>query len=404
MNSEGSSNEIRTAVSNESYLCWQMTPYLQALFREIGIVVNSEDYKWIHTLLEDHQNFMKPDFFVTLRGLMAKRDSSGYPHIKALRNANESINYDFGVMLWEIRDCMRVLIEFKNKLSPQHFGKLVIYLQHLSRKSPGCMYYGMLCDDTDIILASCCDSMVCTRYELKWTSPGSQAFVRNFVDPQNSWMKLLSLSMSLLGVELQGDEAFLGMGRNGRVFRVQRGDGTLFALKIVLSPDYGSANSVLAEHQSLRTLREKALPVVTVVGDHATSVYAEGSNKCLGMCYLMMEVGTPMSRGRLDLNKVFMLLLALHKENQYHGDPRLASIICVEEKLLWIDFMRIHDNSSEAVMKLKFDKDVRTLTQSVSEYCTVNIDNDAFDHCVHAYVERPSESLMEEILRQLVVA
>ena len=99
-----------------------------------------------------------------------------------------------------------------------------------------------------------------------------------------------------------------------------------------------------------------------------------------------------------------LLLLALHKENQYHGDPRLANIICVEEKLLWIDFMRIHDNSSEAVMKLNFEKDVRTLTQSVSEKCAVNIDNDAFDNCIRAYVECPSELLMEEILRQLVDA
>jgi hypothetical protein len=60
-----------------------------------------------------------------------------------MRNETESINYDFGAMLWEIRYFMRVLIEFNNKLTPQHFGKLIIYLQHLSRQSVQ-VYYGML--------------------------------------------------------------------------------------------------------------------------------------------------------------------------------------------------------------------------------------------------------------------
>jgi hypothetical protein len=217
-------------------------------------------------------------------------------------------------------------------------------------------------------------------------------------------MHLLSLSMSLLRVELNDDEAFLEMSRNGRVFRVQGEDGTLFALKIVLSPDDGVANSVFAEHQSLRTLRGNGLPVVTVVGDHATSVYAEGNTTCLGVCYLMVEVGTPIMSGRssLDLSKVFMLLLALHKENHYHGDPRLANIICVQGELLWIDFMRFHDCSCpKDVMKLNFEKDIRTLTQSVSKYCVVQ-NVDAFNDCVPAYVEEPSESLMENILLELL--
>jgi hypothetical protein len=45
-----------------------MTPYLQALFEYVGEVVNSEDYKWVRTFSMEKQNFMKPDFFVALRG------------------------------------------------------------------------------------------------------------------------------------------------------------------------------------------------------------------------------------------------------------------------------------------------------------------------------------------------
>jgi tRNA A-37 threonylcarbamoyl transferase component Bud32 len=400
---EDITSEEKLAISHESYLCWQMTPYLQALFEQIGIVVNSEDYKWVRTYSGEQRNYMKPDFFVTLKGLMASRDSSGLPYTKALRDKTESVEYDFGEMLWEIRDCMRVLIEFKNKLSPEHFGKVVIYLQHLSRDSQGCMYYGMLCDDTDIILVSCCDSMVCSRYELKWTSPGSQAFIRNFVYPQNRWMQLLNLSMSHFGVQLQGDRAFLGMGKNGRVFRVQE-EGRVLALKIVLSPDDGLAQSVFAEHRTLRDFKSKKLPVVTVLEDEAFGVYAEGDDHCLGVCYLMKEVGTPITVKNADeLRAVFMLLFALHSQNEFHGDPRLTNIICFEGELLWIDFFKLHvSTSSQDFMKINFERDIKTLTGSVSKFCTVRKDDSlAFDTLVSTYAIEPSQVHLDNILRML---
>ena len=36
-------------------------------------------------------------------------------------------SHSIGTMSWDFRDCMRVYI-----LAPEHFGQLVIYLQHMS--------------------------------------------------------------------------------------------------------------------------------------------------------------------------------------------------------------------------------------------------------------------------------
>jgi hypothetical protein len=398
-------SEGKTAIAHESYLCWQMTPYLQAIFEPRDIVVNSEDYKWVHTYSENKQNFMKPDFFVTLKGLMVRQESSGMPYIKTLRNETE-IDYYFGKMLWEIRDCMRVLIEFKNKLALEHFGKLIIYLQHLSRDSKGCMYYGMLCDDTNIILASCCDSVICSRYDLKWTTPGSLAFVRTFVSPQNQWMQLLNLSMLQLNVQLKSDAAFLGMGRNGRAFGIEDkcsdgkacSDRKASVLKIVLTPDDGLVHTVFAEHGTLRHLKKKNLPVVTVMGDEAFSVYADDDDQCLGVCYVMEELGAPVTvKNADDLRSVFMLLFALHSQNEFHGDPRLTNIILFEGKLLWIDFSTLHVLKTEEYLKKCFANDIRILTGSVSKCCTLRID-ESFDECVSTYANDPSEQHLDTFL------
>ena len=395
------SADEKTAIRNESYLCWQMTPCLQALFEDFGVVVNSEDHKWVQTYSKAKQNYMKPDFFVALRGLMVEQASSGLSYIKDLRG---STTYDFGTMVWEVRDCMRVLVEFKNKLAPEHFGKLIIYLQHLSRDSPGCMYYGMLCDDTDIILASCCDSVVCSRYDLKWTTPGSQSFVRSFVSPQNRWMQLLDLSMSQLRVQLEGDNAFLGMGRNGRVFRVLR-EGKVYALKIVLTPNDcdGLVHSAFAEHKTLGRLKRNNLPVVTVLDDEACAVYGNDDEHCVGVCYLMEEVGTPITvQGVDELTAVFQLLLALHCQNEFHGDPRLSNIIASEGRLLWIDFFKPHVHVSNArdFLKMNFKRDIEILTKSVSHFCTVRNDA-AFKEHVSAYANEPSAAHLALILSML---
>lgn len=396
------SAEEKAAIRHESYLCWQMTPYLQSLFEYVGIVVNSEDHKWVRTVSQEKQNFMKPDFFVALKGLMARQRSSGLSYIKNLRNSS-GVGYDFGTMIWEVRDCMRVLVEFKNKLAPEHFGKLIIYLQHLSRDSQGCMYYGMLCDDTDIILASCCDSQLCSRYDLKWTTPGSQSFVRSFVSPQNRWMQLLDLSMSQLQLQLEGDDAFLGAGRNGRVFRVQR-ESRVYALKIVLTPAgyYGLAHSVFAEHKTLRDLKIKNLPVVTVMDD-IICIEANGGEHYIGVCYLMEEVGTPVAvRNVGEMTAVFQLLLALHCQNEFHGDPRLSNIIAFKGLLLWIDFFTPHYPVSNPrdTLKMNFKRDMETLTKSLSHFCTVQNDA-AFNEHVSAYANEPSEAHLALVLSTL---
>lgn len=394
---DGITSEVKRALSHESYLCMQMTPSLHTVFNDIGTVVNSEEYNWVCTLSQEKQNYMKPDFFVAPLGLITRRDPSGSSLLKQLRKKAGEEGFYFGEMIWAIRDCLRILIEFKNKLSPEHFGKLIIYLQHLSRESPGCMYYGMLCDDTNIILASCCDSVMCSRYELKWYTPGSMNFVRDFVSPKNDWMELLELSMTKLDVQLDGSDAFLGMGRNGRVFRVKSGSATQ-AMKIVLTKgDDSKVHSVFGEFQTLRTLKNKNLPVVNVIDD-ARAIDREGDVECFGVCYLMNEVGSSLQvSSENDLIVVFRHLYALHSKRQFHGDARLANIISCDDGLLWIDFFKPHCEVES--MAEYFIKDVATLTTSIARTRehkhSVITELPEYVEAVNRYANEPSvESLM----------
>lgn len=359
----------KSTVSHESYLCYQMTPILCLVFVDIGVVVNSEDYKWIETYSRDKINFMKPDFFVAARGLVVGKESSGSDFLQRLRPDD----YHFGTMIWAVRDCMRVVIEFKNKISPEDFGKLIIYLQHLSRDSPDCTYFGMLCDDTRIILASCRDLSIRVRYDLEWSSPGSMQFVRDFVSPKNDWLCLLDLCIQRLEVELDRDGAFLGSGAHGRVFRVRSTSvpQQVQALKIVLTKgDESKACSVFDEARTLLTLKGKHAPVVTLLQD-AVGIYPDDQDECFGVCYLMSEVGTPVNlpnKRSTVISDLYMSLRALHIKDQFHGDARVDNVMEYEGSYLWCDFFRPH-HRERATMKVNFVADIHKLTASILQRC-----------------------------------
>jgi tRNA A-37 threonylcarbamoyl transferase component Bud32 len=52
---------------------------------------------------------------------------------------------------------------------------------------------------------------------------------------------------------------------------------------------------------------------------------------------LLLYVGEPVDRERYE--EVIHLLVSLHVENIYHGDPCLANVVDFEGNLYWIDFL-----------------------------------------------------------------
>jgi hypothetical protein len=221
-------------------------------------------------------------------------------------------------------------------------------------------------------------------------------FVRDFVAPKNEWMELLELSMTKLDVQLDGSNAFLGMGRNGRVFRVKSGSVTQ-AMKIVLTKgDNSKVHSVFGEFQTLRTLKNKNLPVVNVIGD-ARALDREGDVECFGVCYLMNEVGSPLQVNSEDnLRAVFKHLYALHMKRQFHGDARLANIISCDDGLLWIDFFKPHVEVKSIAEY--FIKDVATLTTSIArtrgnEHSVIT-ESPEYVESVNRYANAPSDEYL----------
>ena len=391
---------VKKTLKKEGYLCMRMTRYLQRLFDDKDLLlVNSEEYKWIVTFSKHPDNFMKPDFFLIKKGLQIDLGETGSETLVKLRKLpeNSDVKYSFGKLnKWCLRDCILAVIEFKVKLEPQDFGKLVCYLQHMSRDDSKSTYRGMVCDATDVWLVCCTEGKVDTRIDTTWTSAGSAQLIKRFFSHRNSWCSVLDYCCAELKVKLSASNSFLGRGSSGRVFRVVDEDNNERAMKIVYSENATHITAVQAEITTLRSIKALGGHTVTVVGEPA--YYRNPLNNTItGIGYLMAEVGNVVSV--TDHNEqaaeLFRELYELHRLNRYHGDPRLPNIIRYNENLLWIDFMRINlDHPSEDEFEKFVEHDVTILLRSVfgeAPPCVVST--------LHVYARTRSKANIQNLIQ-----
>ena len=335
-----------------------MTRYLNKIFA-VGddIMVNSEELKWIVTVTEHSENYMKPDFFVTRRGLQSQCTETGSVELRNFRALAENVDvdYQFGKLCnWSVRDCISAVIEFKVKLTPKDFGKMVCYLQHLCRDDESSTYYGMVCDSVDIWLVVCTGGKAIKRKDLKWTDGQSFELIQGFFSKRNAWRTLLDYFCSSFSVKLVNSDAFLGCGASGRVFKVVDAAGVYHALKIVHSTEPTVIAAVQAEISTVQEIKTSGGNTVTIEN---MALYFDLNHQCAtGVGYLMAEVGKIFSAEECRNNKniatrAFDALHDLHKLRRYHGDPRLPNLINYNNQLIWIDFMRAN---STAVDKVDF--------------------------------------------------
>ena len=397
---------MRIAVKEEGYLCMRMTRYLQRLFDDEDLLlVNSEDYKWIVTISEHPENFMKPDFFLIKKGLQFDCPESGSKALREIRKLpeNSDVSYSFGKLSdWCLRDCILAVIEFKVRLAPEDFGKLVCYLQHMCRNDNASTYYGMVCDDTDVWLVSCTAGKADTRIDTTWTSAGSAQLIRGFFSQRNNWSSVLDHCCAALKVKLSASSSFLGSGSSGRVFKVVTEDGSERAMKIVYSENMADITAVEAELTTLRSIKAAGGHTVTVVGTAAH--YRDPlHNTISGMGYLMAEVGSVILPEECWDQKplreeVLRALYQLHGLRRYHGDPRLPNIIRHNGNLLWIDFMRINLETPTAADFPEFVKhDVKILLASL-----FGIVHESILPALHEYVATPSEATITNLVEAVL--
>ncbi|KAJ3110013.1 hypothetical protein HDU96_006986 [Phlyctochytrium bullatum] len=147
------------------------------------------------------------------------------------------------------------------------------------------------------------------------------------------WSRLVLSACERFGVDLAQDDPFLGAGATARVVKVQCEDGSVAALKVVLSKHLDFLEeeaSVLAREACQNTgVAVKLLKPVTLLDDG------------LGAAILISPVGEPLKRDDLtknDIRSIFQSLFKLHQAGILHGDARLPNLIQHQTTYLWIDF------------------------------------------------------------------
>ncbi|KUF99730.1 hypothetical protein AM588_10010293 [Phytophthora nicotianae] len=184
-----------------------------------------------------------------------------------------------------------------------------------------------------------------------WANKGSKSLFQNFItDNISPWVARLSLACQYLGVDVVEGDAFLGRGAHGRVFRVIRRDGEVFALKIV---EKCSVGRLYQEERALTIAQQTGLtasPVGKIIETRESAAL------------LLSPVGKPLPRPttRHEVLSLFEMLRQLHKNGLVHGDPRVPNVILDGEKPLWIDLMEV----MEASPTLK-QIDAEILTRSI---------------------------------------
>jgi hypothetical protein len=269
-----------------------------------------------------------------VKGLHIAGKETGTESIKRFRHYRHVVDKSallFDTIPWEIRDMLHCIIQWKETISPSHYGELYSNLQHLSRGDEHNTYCGMLCDRSKFALVQCKNLTFWDVTEGKWTDPGTIECIREFSNRKNDWLVLLDDICGQLNVELHVNSklktAFLGAGAMGRVFEVKHKDtDQVFALKLVLGwNNHGSIDQILtlareefdamcdmADCDSVMNVVENSFTTCTEIGE--------------GVGYLMTTIGDKVdsSINKKTRREIFMSLLKLHRFGRTHGDARLA--------------------------------------------------------------------------------
>ncbi|KAL7690099.1 putative protein kinase [Plasmopara halstedii] len=297
------------AIRNEAVFDAFIAPFFSTILQSSGLVfVNSERYQWLsQSTLVTTSTDLKPDGFATHRGMY---------RAEAVPDDGVSRPNDFrsGVAEEELFDCI-ILFERKLSITEVALGQVERYIQNLC---PEASASAILFDRRSFWLIRSHKSIVVKVQVAMWANKGSKSLFQNFIaDNISPWVTRLSLSCQYLGVDVIEGDAFLGRGAHGRVFRVIRQDGKVFALKIV---EKCSVGRLYQEERALRIAQQSGLTACPVGKIIETSD---------GAALLLSPVGKPLPRPttRHEVLSLFELLRQLHKNGLVHGDPRVSNVI-----------------------------------------------------------------------------
>ena len=343
-------NYINAATkADEHNLIILFTPFLVAMCSEAGLqFVNSEEAKWVHTLLEHHENYLKPDGCSSLLGLCTvesehRSESHGLLRDR-IKHDFPGTRFDFGGGIWAIKDFQVVVWEFKVHISPADKGTAYNYIAHLSRDDKTNKYCVILGDVTDFYIISGSDGETREIRYGKWTDMGSRKVILDALRYRNHGLRLLEVISDKLRVTVK---SFLGAGAFGRCFMVEPSNDRNHAkrvLKIVLTLHDTSEFTerlVCGEFYKLCELRD--MPSIINVDASSLCKYVDEDGTVIGVGYLMEAVGAPLTVDQAKqpriLTKLLKSLEALHTAGHYHGDSRVNNALLLGDKIVWVDLV-----------------------------------------------------------------
>jgi tRNA A-37 threonylcarbamoyl transferase component Bud32 len=287
--------------------------------------------------------------------------------------------FRFGVAEEELFDCL-ILFESKLTITDAAFGQVARYLQNLL---PEASASAILFDRRSFWLIKSHKSVVVKVQIAMWTNNGSKSLFQNFItDNVSPWVSRLTLACLCLGVDVVEGDAFLGRGAHGRVFKVIRQDGEVFALKIV---EKCSVGRLYQEKKALTRAQHTGL---------TTSLVGELIETPESAALLLSPVGKPLPHPRTqqEVQRLFGLLWQLHANDLVHGDPRVPNVILHGEKLLWIDLMEVMEASS--TLK-QFDAEI--LTRSTLSVSRAIVLDPALVQLIDNYGERATRENLDRL-------
>ena len=399
----------RSVTIDEHKLIVYFTPIFEAILLEVEspyVLVNSEEYKWLPQHNLDGIHDLKPDMFVVLRGMYQTRKEPNPLSLQEFRRTvfGDANAFRFGVPMIKFLDAIKLIVEWKVRISPKDRALMYLYLLHLSRETPNLVRRGLLCDSRGFFAIRCLGGIQQVQF-FDWTRNGSKDILKEwfaidrFASP---WIVLLDRACTLLNAGLHQEDAFLGGGAFGKVFRVQH-DNEIRALKIVLSanplhPPTLISTAVAAEFRSITEpsiFPEDAAYIVHGVPNslHAFEWDIAGDTRLLGYAYLLAECGFPLDAKRKDdVRAAFQALSCIHALRHFHGDARIANAIAIidgdgNQVVKWIDFMQ-YSHLEATATQIRWD--LNKLAESVEKRGF-----EADDALLHRYMEDPRNHVLD---------
>lgn len=268
-------------------------------------------------------------------------------------------------------------------------GELIIYLKSLNTmisKGFGAVSRGLFIHSKGFDIYVVENDSVLNHDEFFYTANGSEDVLRQFFSYRSPWEKTALEFFSQLKVE---PLKALGCGGTGRVIHVKSVvDGQSYALKIVASDNFGN---LMSEHTRITNFISANNPAFDMLPTFisafkAVNVATEYGNQVFG-AILTQPVGEPVDSETLNSQSGFFTIVqslaSLHKLNVVHGDARMANLIQVNGKFVWIDLRGVEDGKSSTTDMNCFLKD---LTGS-------SVD---FDHLVRKYNPQDDQWIAQE--------